>query len=268
MNEIYKATRQCLWKTQLNLMIRCDSYGWACSDTDYRDSVWHPWEERIKKGHANEERSIEKRQKKWEKSKPSVCAKEYADYQYDWLIDEYWQISNLTNSMYAALVVSLWANVEACLKELIKICTNTLSSKIDSESNIKCKKIQKNNIYKFHIIKSFFENNLNINLQEFSNYETVNALRLLNNSYKHNNGYYKHKADNRDEQIVQELIDKWSNVKNEDDTDKAAVIEKDGKINYAKLSMKDLVIACSIFRKELIESIKTELTNRTKGDKE
>ena len=87
-------------------------------------------------------------------------------------------------------------------------------------------------------------------MQDCSDYQTVNAIRVLNNSFKHNNGYYKPKNDNPDNKINESMLAKWS------------ILDDRDKIDYSKLPIKDLIIACNAFCNDLLNKLEKELKTR------
>lgn len=86
----------------------------------FNGSIWWVWKNRIENGHNEEKEQIDRMYKKWKKQighsdDPSFNPDE-------WVGDDYWETCRLTNSMYAALVVSIWSETERFLKSIISIC--------------------------------------------------------------------------------------------------------------------------------------------------
>lgn len=225
------------WKNLLELLFLLSGDNFPSSATPYRKSLWGVWENRIRQGHDAEEELLSKQLKEREDRNLIPEQEEFVDYLGDSISDEYWQTCYLTKSMYAALTVSLWSNVEHLLKNMIDICQGALSlnSRIPP---------------KFDMIKKFFDNKLSIDLEIFGGYSTVDAVRILNNSFKHSDGYYKPKTDKPHTQIDPALLNCWE------------VVDKYEEIDYSKLPIMELVLACSDFVQEVRKAIESELPNR------
>jgi hypothetical protein len=134
---------------------------------DYLGSRWYDWEQRIKKGHEKEIEWIEKQSQSWTNT----------DYDFgDVFGEDYVRACDLTNNMYAALVVSIWSEMESFLKALVRMGYSIL-------------KEQKEPPTRFDRLKNVFENKLDIKLEKCKFYSTIDAIRLLNNYFKHDDGY-------------------------------------------------------------------------------
>lgn len=225
------------WKNSLEWLFLFSDDNFPSSATSYRESLWGDWENRIQRGHDAEEKLLSKQRKELEGRNLTSEQREYVDHLGDSISDEYWQTCYLTKSMYAALTVTLWANVEHLLKNMIAICHGALSS----NSRIP---------FEFGMIKKFFDHELSINLEIFVGYSTVDAVRILNNSFKHSDGYYKPKTDKPHTQIDPALLNDWG------------VLDNNNEIDYSKLPIMKLVLACSDFVQELRKAIESELPNR------
>jgi len=156
----------------------------------------------------------------------------------DSFADDYWWTYQITNAMYAALIVSLWACVEGYLKGLLSVCRGVRNLK---------KKVP----YKFDAIKDSFLKEMDINLEQLPRYSTINAIRILNNSFKHSEGYYLPETGKSHTQIAHHLLTKWKCISNRFVELKA--------IDYDKLPIQELVFTCGTFFEGLSEQIKKNL---------
>ena len=116
------------WKTALGwqtLFIKTDI---PSSDFHYQGSFWKNWVDRIIEGEKFEVESLSKLEDRL-KTESTDTEQAYADYGGDLLADGHLQLDSLTNSMYAALVVSLWSKMEYFLKNMIEVCSKGLKKK-------------------------------------------------------------------------------------------------------------------------------------------
>lgn len=175
-------------------------------------SLWWLWEDRIKSAQNSEEKEIQTRYQAWKNQ-----LRNSAEVSFDpdeWASDDYWETCRVTNSMYAALVVSIWSQMETFLKSLASICTEASGKRIDILMEVQkfCEDSQKgedpkttlddcikalNKIkdpYKFDEIKKRFKSP-GIEVERCKNYPIVDALRILSNSYKHADGRHRPKEN-------------------------------------------------------------------------
>jgi len=227
------------WKTRLDAIESLLEIGNPFPDQNgFFDSVWFLWKDRIENGHKEEEKQIQSTYKKWKdqighSDDPSFDPDELAS-------DDYWQACRVTNSMYAALVVSMWSKMESFLKSILSICSDALRGK---EKKTK-------EPYKFDEIKKSLKA-IGIQVEQCRNYTTVDAIRILNNSYKHSNGHYRPKKNKLHTQIDQDLLSKWKVLKNQNEDE----------IDYSKLPIQKIVVDCNSFCTDLLERIKAVLAS-------
>jgi len=202
---------------------------------DYDSSVWAMWESRIQEGHKAEENLIDKAAERWESRLTAEQKESMPD---DMFADDYWRTLQLTNAMYAALVVSLWSLVEGFLKDLIGVYKRSRNSE---------KKLKND----FKEIKQFFVKKIGVNVEKICNYSIVNAIRILNNSFKHSEGYYLPESNKPYTRIAPDLLTKWQCIS------KRFVDSKE--IDYTKLPIRELVIACNLFCQNLLSAVKKNL---------
>lgn len=214
------------WQIALNLAARLHAF-----PDDYFGSRWYDWEKRIKDGHNAEENRINKLHEKELKRSSSVDP-----YIADVLGEECSNNLELTNNMYAALIVSIWSEIEHFLKDIVRACYVSRNEQKNVPDRIE------------KIIKTI-EEETGIQIYKCDCYTIINAARILNNSFKHSNGRYKHEPSKTYKQIEKSLLKKWE-------------IKEGQKINYTKLPIQDIVLACNGFCTDLQNKIKAALTNR------
>jgi hypothetical protein len=222
----------------------------------YHESKWAAWGSRIEKGHKEEAKSISEWAKKYESSDNSS----------DWIDDDYWRLANITNAMYAALVVAIWADMEHMLKSIAetcfyvlkkkekalrkteKFCQDVLTSKKDISGLSACikdlKALQAGIPYQFGEIKAFFKKELSINFENLPDYNIIDAIRILNNSFKHSNGRYVPEKGKPQTKIEKSLCNNWKIKEVED-------------IPYSELPIADLASSCHNFCSELMTQVQT-----------
>lgn len=205
------------------------------SKDDYDFSVWAMWESRIRKGHKAEENLIAKAANRRESRLTEEQKELMPD---DMFADDYWHNLELTNAMYAALVVSLWSYIEGFLKDLACVCKGARHSNKNHPR------------FDFKRIKQSFKE-IGIDLKQLPKYSTVNAIRILNNSFKHSDGYYLPESDKPYTYIAPKLLTKWKCIS------KRFVDLKE--IDYTKLPIRELVIDCNLFFQNLLSAVKKNL---------
>ena len=181
--------------------------------------VWYDWEKRIKDGHQTEKEKI---RKLYEDAPPDVIGEEYSI------------TCELTNNMYAALIVSIWSEMEHFLKLIVRACI--------------ARNEQKKRPYRFDQIEKEIEKETGLQLEKCDGYPIVNAVRNLNNAFKHSNGRYKSKPNRPDTQIENSLLVKWE-------------IEEGQSIDYSKLPVQEIISACNEFCNDLLGKVETKLTD-------
>jgi len=215
-------------------------------DTDrYSNSLWATWVSRIRAGHDKEEELAAENVKRWDSELTAEQKQWMPD---DLFADEFWGIEQVTNNMYAALIVSLWACVEGSLKDLLSVCKGT------KDSNKLCP-VHSSGV---KTITQGFKKELNIKLEEQLSYPVVNAVRILCNSFKHSEGFYEPKGSDSHSQINPDLLTKWKCISDRFKDRKA--------IDYDRLPIQELVFTCGTFFEGLLEQIKKKLEGLGYGD--
>ncbi len=204
---------------------------------DYSMSHWSMWEKRIKNGHNTEQKWIEERYKKLEDSLYNPA---------DVLSDDFFQTISLTNSMYATLVVAIWSEMEFFLKGLVRSLYSTLGrSQKDS--------------YRFDEIKKAIKE-VDIQPERCVFYPTVNAVRELNNSFKHYNGYCDSESCHY-KQIKKSLLTRKALPDRRKRNTKK--IGKKVMVEYSKLPFPDILNACNKFCSTLLNRVENKLKKHT-----
>lgn len=199
---------------------------------DYFGSRWYDWEKRIKDGHDTEENKIEKQ---YEKALKNISSDD--PYFADFIGEEYINTRELTNNMYAALIVSIWSEMESFLKSLVLACYTARGEH---------KKLP----YKIEGIKKEIKTETGIQIDKCKGYITVDAIRILNNSYKHSSGYYRPEADKPYSQIKKSLLRKWK-------------IKEDRKIAYSKVPIENIVLSFTAFCTDVMKKVESKLEKRS-----
>lgn len=199
------------------------------SENDFYDSEWYEWLSRINAGFESEKIHLE--------NLAEGASEEYAES----LAEDYWQAEEISGNMYAALIVSVWARIENFIFHISSYCKCSGLPSIKEKPNIKC-------------YADYFNENLGIDLQSVNNIHEANALRVLSNSFKHNDSYYMPDSFPIDEELAK----------------KYGILEyrphESCRIKYVGLPIKEMIIAAGIFCKDILIKTETVLKQRTKDE--
>jgi len=218
------------WKAQLRMQkLRIDNL--FPDKTFYYESIWADWEQRIDKGHKAEESVLRERVKTFD-ALPDAMRNEVQES----AVDDYGRTCELTYNMRAAVVVCLWSNIESFFKEIILVYCKVLPQIPNKE-----------NPFGMTELIGFCRKNLRTKLDSVPNYPVINAIRILNNAYKHNNSFYQHSADKPWENIDAALLHDWGIRKNE-------------QVDFTNIPLKELTTAPKAFFHELLQTVQEELT--------
>jgi len=267
-----KHVRRPAWQMHLS-RLRCSLTHMFSDDDSYDYSRWGSWQKRIQQAHDREKGQIQRIYDEYEKTAAS-------DPRHDpdeWAGEEYSQTCDLTNAMYAALVVSIWSEMERFLKDTVLLCyralekrkgalqqaqtfcEDSLAGKKPDATLRRCisalKELDAGIPYRFDDIAKALKNEVHVDIDQCAEYPTINAIRILNNSFKHNRGYYQPEGDKPHAPIDAGLLKRWS------------VIDKGDAIDYSKLPMKELVVACNSFCNDLLCRVEAALNERFAGGK-
>ncbi|GEM_PF-2079138 len=203
------------------------------------DSRWYDWEQRIKEGHKKEIAWIEKRAQSWTNINDDFG---------DVFGEDYVRAYDLTNTMYAALIVSIWSEMESFLKTLIRIHYSILRE-------------QKTPPTRIDHIKKVLENKLGIKLEKCKSYSTVDAIRLLNNLFKHDEGYCVPESEIY-KKIKKSPVTRHAipDRRKRDTKWRGGEIE----IKYSALPIQDIISACNTFCTDLLKKVETKWKKRAK----
>jgi hypothetical protein len=207
-------------------------------ESSYENSAWWHWAQRIKEGQVKEQEELDNFYSK----RQAECSGS-DDEQYwleNWAVDDYAQTRQVTGTMYAGLIVSMWAKIEYMLKQILStcLCDPEKEERPKVSANIKA-------------IKKDIKDKTGINLLDCEKSETVNAIRILNNCFKHTDGRYRSNNKKPLETIKKYLIQRWNIVGNHEE------------IDYSKLPIKELVVACGAFGLDLLGKVKNALEKPT-----
>ena len=216
------------WKVRLNVIRHLREF----PDRDeYPFSLWADWEKRVQEGHAAEEEKIERRYKDVPDDNPD-----------DLGVDEHQQTCRLTTSMYAALIVAMWAQVEEFLNGIARACDDASGAGKKAKTKRKTIKIKQ--------LCDGIQKATGIAVDRCCEAATVNAIWILNNAFKHDDGYYVPDKTDRHERIDRKLRKTWG-------------IKEDERIDYSELPIEDLVLAGNTFCGDLLSRVNAKLSTQT-----
>ena len=252
-----------LWKLRLHLATERLGEVFP-GPTEYPGSLRAQWVSRIQSGHKAESERISRL------ATAEPMLNEFLD---DWLVDDLHQMNHLTDAMYAAFIVALWSDMEDFLKVIIRMCDSALKVRQKALSDMrkfcrdfnsdktprmkydavsKALKEALSEVYKFGEMKGLIEKRSGIKCEQCAAFPTVNAIRILNNAFKHSAGKYYEDPEKPHDCIDPTLLKKWS------------VVDDNNKCEYAKLPIPELVEACNAFCNDLIAKVDGALEQRTK----
>lgn len=254
-----------VWMGMISFLKMLIDYKFPNSD-EFDGSQWGEWKARIDKGHEGDEQNVDNWLELIDKGN-----QQYADQMKDVAGDELAEATALTDNMYAALVVSIWSQLEGMLNVVIRIndqakstqkktliqtinfCEDTLKGNQTGNSTFascakNLKQIQNDNLFSFDEIKITIKKKTKINIEECKAFAVINAIRILNNSFKHSGGYYRpdRKAKN---QIDASLVSKW----------KIPSVEDKRKVDYYELPIKEVIADCRKFIDDLTDKLDDHL---------
>jgi len=233
----------------------------------YGGSRWDEWERRIKQGHKAEEKQIERiynERKKHPADNPLYDPDEWAG-------EDYHETCRLTNSMYAALVVSLWSEMEHFLRSVLSVCQIETGSRKKAEDEAKAlclgfsqgkttagyrracigalNRIEARDRTGFGVLKDQLFQEVRVACGQCKAFYGINAIRILSNCYKHNDGHYRPQGD-KDNEIRPSLLRRWG------------ILKERNEIDYSNLPIRELVTACNVFCRDLLGKVESELEKR------
>ncbi|WP_338668753.1 hypothetical protein [Pseudodesulfovibrio methanolicus] len=212
-----KAMRASLRSTHVRMM-KCwlTTNPFPTNPIEYHESEWAGWIDRVKGGAEAALNAIPQL--------PAGCPPDY-------YAEEIVRERELSRIMLAALTVGMWAKLEDFLRRCIRAWNYDALSPIQ---------------YDCHKIVDFvkcFDQAVGIKLDDLPRYEYANAIRVLANTFKHNNGRYKPDSF----PINTTIAKRWG-------------IEERQKVDYEGLPFADLLLDCGAFCGELSERVRSKLT--------
>jgi len=190
-------------------------------EEDYPGSRWALWEKRIQQGQKDEEKLIRRIFRAHINRRGISPPGDIAS----WAAEEHQQVLHLTNAMYAALVVSIWSEIERFITDIV------YASRLATGQGKAATWLPK-----------------------AAKYPTVHAVRVLNNCFKHTEGRYVPKLRKPDAQIDQMLLDRWS------------ILDGRNVIDYTKLPIKELVVACHSFCDDVLNALASSIEGNKSGE--
>lgn len=200
----------------------------------FHESMWASWLSKIRDGEKADDAYLAKRQAEFDEYLKSTEGQSHDLDPGEILADEAYEAFNVSNNIYAALIVSIWTKCEKSLKSFSSLCAEQLEIDIPD--------------FKFDNQKKFYKKQLKITFSILPKYAEINAIRLLNNIYKHADGHCNEAKFN---QITKNIASVWN-------------VEKKKQINYSTLPIEDIVCSCNEFLTKLLEEAQKETTNLRK----
>jgi hypothetical protein len=198
----------------------------------FHESMWASWLSKIRDGVKADDVYLAKRQAEFDEYLKNTEAQRHDLDPGEILADEAYEALNVSNNIYAALIVSIWTKCEKYFKSISSLCAEQL--KVDIPD------------FKFGDQKKFYKKQLKIAFSILPKYADINVIRLLNNIYKHADGYCNEVKFN---QITKNIATAWN-------------IEKKKQIDYSALPIEGIVCSCNEFFTKLLEEAQKETTNR------
>jgi hypothetical protein len=103
--------------------------------------------------------------------------------------------------------------------------------------------------YNFDAIKDAIKKGANIDICKCGGYATVNAVRIVNNSFKHNSGRYDPEQGQAQNTIDKQLLKQWA-------------IKAGRVIDYTKVPVQDLIAASHAFCSDLLDKLEISLAKQ------
>lgn len=206
------------------------------SEQEYDASDWANWRNRIQEGERIEQEIGSKRVDELVQSKQvAVDSDEYSSAVTDGLC----RPLGVSNAMCAALIVAIWANIDLKLQQLLATAFIALGETC---------KIP----FSFKDIKEQYEKKLSIDLETLNHYSEINAARILNNCFKHDNGGYDDKTAEPWNRIDPLLLTRWE----------MTVWQA---IDFTNLPIREITVASRDFFEELYENVDASVRQKLAG---
>lgn len=236
----------------------------------YGESRYDRWDRRIKRAHDEDVRWLKDRSENLEKrAAESEAAAASLDEAADWLSDLHAETCDLTSRMYAALVISMWADMEHFLKSVLGACRVATGRRKEELETAKalCKGFSEGNVATpsrraclnalsrieagiprdFSDLGRLLNEEVQVAIGGCASIHVVNAIRVLNNCYKHSDGHYEPEGEKTHADTAYAQLSKWGVLNERED------------IDYSKLPVQELVAACSTFCNDLLNKVEAKL---------
>lgn len=189
----------------------------------YEHSQWSRWVKRIELG-AGEEHAMA------EGLRSPSPQETYEAFEFDPVTERHAETHYLTQSMYAALIVCIWSQVERFILEVVTACEKAVPAASNKKHNLDFSSV-------------------GVISETLTAFSTINATRILNNSFKHSNGNYVPGPQSY-EQIEVDLLNRWG------------INPDGGAIAYETLPVEEIVVACNAFCDDLAKSVESGIEAR------
>jgi hypothetical protein len=168
--------------------------------------------------------------------------------------------------------VGIWSEMEHFLKDVVRVCyralekrrralektmqfcKDSLEREQPKETLDDCmkalKELQPGIPHAFDDIQKVLKRELGVELCKCSTYDTIDAIRILNNAFKHSRGRYEPAPDRSRAQINAGLLKRWE------------IIDDRKEIDYSNLPIEELVGACHEFCNELLGMIEAAIEKK------
>lgn len=225
----YERERRLFWKRRIQLS---KHFVERAFPSEFFCSLWDEWIERIKAGQQREVERLEKLAEEYKGFEPHPDDPPW-DPMED-LSEDYHESVRVSQSMYAALVVALWAEVERLLKDHVGFARYALQEFgiVPSESEKKIRKQFDADPYDKKGISDWLREFTALDISALPRHPEIDAVRILNNSFKHSESKYKPEEGKPWTQIESSVLASL------------ACIGPEGKIDYSEVPFEQLVSAC------------------------
>ena len=152
---------------------------------------------------------------------------EYLEYIESTVSDDYYMIETTKNTIYAAIIVIVWSSCERIF--------NAIKAKFTKEKND----------FKIDEYKKFFKKS-SIYMEKIDGFQSIDLVRKLNNSYKHNNGILE-KSKVEDKSVLNKY-----NVE----------LDSHGRIIYSEIKIEELIFESSKFLDLFLKEVKKKCSRK------
>lgn len=152
---------------------------------------------------------------------------EYLEYIESTVSDDYYMIETTKNTIYAAIIVIVWSSCERIF--------NAIKAKFTKEKND----------FKIDEYKKFFKK-ISIYMEKIDGFQSIDLVRKLNNSYKHNNGILE-KSKVEDKSVLNKY-----NVE----------LDSHGRIIYSEIKIEELIFESSKFLDLFLKEVKKKCSRK------